>query len=72
MVLLPPESVMLQNCNAKLMELSLKKYLFPPGCGTDLRLGYLHMLDGNHGDWTTDSARIVSQYYGQNYIMVSL
>ncbi|XP_056871657.1 5-hydroxytryptamine receptor 3A-like isoform X3 [Takifugu flavidus] len=42
------------------------------GCGTDLNLGTLKMVDGTHGDWQTESADYQKQRDDRNYIMVSL
>lgn len=40
------------------------------GCGTNLRLGALKMVDGTHGDWQTESANYQKQRDDRNYIMV--
>lgn len=40
------------------------------GCGTDLKLGTLKMVDGTHGDWQTESADYQKQGDDRNYIMV--
>lgn len=40
------------------------------GCGTDLTLGTLKMVDGTHGDWQTENANYQKQRDDRNYIMV--
>lgn len=40
------------------------------GCGTDLKLGALKMVDGTHGDWQTETANYQKQRDDRNYIMV--
>nr|XP_019949792.1 PREDICTED: 5-hydroxytryptamine receptor 3A-like [Paralichthys olivaceus] len=42
------------------------------GCGTELALGNLKMVDSTHGDWKTDSVSLLKQRDDRNYIMVSL
>ncbi|XP_070836824.1 5-hydroxytryptamine receptor 3A-like [Chaetodon trifascialis] len=42
------------------------------GCGTELILGDLKMVDGTHGDWRTDSVLFQKQRDDRNYIMVAL
>ncbi|XP_072224559.1 5-hydroxytryptamine receptor 3A-like [Leuresthes tenuis] len=42
------------------------------GCGTDLVLGELKMVDGSHGDWQTDFAALRKQRDDRNFIMVGL
>ncbi|XP_076608338.1 5-hydroxytryptamine receptor 3A-like [Chaetodon auriga] len=42
------------------------------GCGTELLLGDLMMVDGTHGDWKTDSVIFQKQRDDRNYIMVAL
>lgn len=41
------------------------------GCGTDLKLGDLKMVDGTHGDWQTEDADYQKQRDDRNYIRVS-
>ncbi|KAG7263421.1 hypothetical protein CRUP_037784 [Coryphaenoides rupestris] len=42
------------------------------GCGMDLLLGNVHLVDGNHGDWETDEVTLKTKGNGRNYIMVSM
>nr|XP_046271508.1 5-hydroxytryptamine receptor 3A-like [Scatophagus argus] len=42
------------------------------GCGTELILGELWMIDGTHGDWQTDSVDFQKQRDDRNYISVAL
>ncbi|XP_071329643.1 5-hydroxytryptamine receptor 3A-like [Trachinotus anak] len=42
------------------------------GCGTELVLGDLRMVDGNHGDWKTDYVDFRKQRDDRNYIIVAL
>lgn len=41
------------------------------GCGTELELGYVKMVDGSHGDWETISVSWKTQSSSRNYIWVS-
>lgn len=51
----------------------MKRKLFfsPSGCGTELELGWLKMVDGSHGDWQTVSVGWQQQSSLRNYIWVS-
>ncbi|XP_067332165.1 5-hydroxytryptamine receptor 3A-like [Channa argus] len=42
------------------------------GCGTQLTLGELLVIDSSHGDWQTESAELQQNNENRNYIMVSL
>lgn len=42
-----------------------------PGCGTELVLGDLYMIDGTHGDWETENVELHKQRDDRNYIQVS-
>ncbi|CAL8303989.1 unnamed protein product [Merluccius merluccius] len=42
------------------------------GCGMELHLGDVYLVDGNHGDWQTDDVSLKRKLDSQNYIMVSL
>ncbi|XP_075880452.1 5-hydroxytryptamine receptor 3A-like [Nelusetta ayraudi] len=42
------------------------------GCGTELELGNVRMVDGSHGDWRTVSVSWQTQSSDRNYIWVSL
>ncbi|XP_028268395.1 5-hydroxytryptamine receptor 3A-like [Parambassis ranga] len=42
------------------------------GCGTQLKLGHLKMVDSSHGDWQTENVSLENQGEGRNYIKVSL
>lgn len=56
------------------LKLNLKSCCNTPffsGCGTELILGELRMVDGTHGDWRTDYVDYRKQRDDRNYIMVS-
>ncbi|XP_040918608.1 5-hydroxytryptamine receptor 3A-like [Toxotes jaculatrix] len=42
------------------------------GCGTELLLGDLKMVDSDHGDWKTDNVALQKMRDDRNYIMVAL
>ncbi|KAK2893781.1 hypothetical protein Q8A73_016265 [Channa argus] len=42
------------------------------GCGTQLTLGELLVIDSSHGDWQTESAELQQNNENRNYIMVSI
>ncbi|KAM6913285.1 5-hydroxytryptamine receptor 3A-like [Lycodopsis pacificus] len=42
------------------------------GCGTDLVFGKVIVVDGSHGDWTTDNVTLLKKRSDRNYIMVEL
>ncbi|XP_062295266.1 5-hydroxytryptamine receptor 3A-like [Scomber scombrus] len=42
------------------------------GCGTELVLGTVKMVDSTHGDWQTDDVKLQKKRDDRNYIMVSL
>ena len=41
------------------------------GCGTELVLGDVRMVDSTHGDWKTDFVSLQKKRNDRNYIMVS-
>lgn len=41
------------------------------GCGTEMKIGYVHMVDGSHGDWQTNSVDWQTDSSNRNYIWVS-
>ncbi|XP_071780406.1 5-hydroxytryptamine receptor 3A-like [Centroberyx gerrardi] len=42
------------------------------GCGMELKMGDVRMIDGNHGDWRTDGVSLQKKRDDRNYIMVAL
>ncbi|KAM4598256.1 5-hydroxytryptamine receptor 3A-like [Polymixia lowei] len=42
------------------------------GCGMQLKLGTVRLIDGNHGDWQTDRVSLRKKRDDRNYIMVTL
>uniref|UniRef100_A0A8D3B6K1 5-hydroxytryptamine receptor 3A-like n=1 Tax=Scophthalmus maximus TaxID=52904 RepID=A0A8D3B6K1_SCOMX len=42
------------------------------GCGSELALGDLKMVDSTHGDWKTDSVYLQKKRDDRNYILVAL
>ncbi|XP_030229690.1 5-hydroxytryptamine receptor 3A-like [Gadus morhua] len=42
------------------------------GCGMDLKLKDVHLLDGEQGDWSTDWVWVQKRGAGQHFLMVSL
>ncbi|CAL8310706.1 unnamed protein product [Arctogadus glacialis] len=42
------------------------------GCGMDLELQDVHLLDGEQGDWSTDWVRVQKRGPGQHFLLVSL
>lgn len=56
------------------MDIQGETYLtFSSGCGMELEMGDLKIIDSNHGDWRTDGAFLLKkdQRDDRNYINVS-
>lgn len=45
--------------------------VFHSGCGTQLKLGHLKMVDSSHGDWQTENVSLENRGDNRNYIKVS-
>lgn len=45
--------------------------MFHSGCGSNLVLNEVKMIDSGHGDWETDRVTLQKKRDDRNYIMVS-